>query len=92
MFRRREAATRAILNLKLRLRASRILIKRTARDHFLMAADFRGWAETETDPKKKARLISLGTLAEGLGRSARRCEVEARAKAKRPARKRRPRS
>jgi hypothetical protein len=47
----------------------------------------RGWAKTETDPGKKAELISLGNLSEGLGRSAHRREVEARPK--RPTRKRR---
>jgi len=44
---------------------------------------------SEADPEKKAELISLGNLAEGLARAAHRREVEARAKRKRPARKRR---
>ena len=47
-------------------------------------------AKTETDPKKKAELISLGNLSEALARTAHRREVEATAK--RPARKRRPRA
>jgi hypothetical protein len=48
-----------------------------------MEADFRGWAKTETDPKKKAELISLGNLAESLGRTAHGREVEAKAAKKR---------
>ena len=43
----------------------------------MRAADFRGWAETETDPKKKAELTSLGNLNEGLGRKAFEKEVAA---------------
>ena len=45
-----------------------------------MAADFRRWAETETDPKKKVELISLANLNEGFGRYAHRREIEAKAK------------
>ena len=45
-----------------------------------MAADFRRWAETETDPKKKVELISLANLNEGFGRYAHRREIEVKAK------------
>ena len=82
--RREEAATRAVMNIKDRLLVAGIFIRKTAREHFLREADFRRWAETETDPKKKAELISLANLNEGLGRDAHRREVEA--KAKRPRR------
>ena len=73
--RREEAATRAVMNIKLRLHESGIFVRLSSREHFLAAADFRRWAETETDPKKKAELISLGNLSEGLGREAHRKEV-----------------
>ena len=84
--RRDTAAVRALMNIKLRLHAAGIFIPPSSKEHFLMAAEFRGWAEPETDPKKKAELISLGNLAEGLARAAHRREVEAKAKP----RKRRP--
>jgi hypothetical protein len=90
MIRREEAGTGAVMTIKLRLLDAGIFIRPTAHEHFLRAADFWGWAETETDPKKKAELISLGNLSEGLARVAHLREVEA--KAKRPARKRWPRS
>ena len=52
---------------------------------------FRG-LRTETDPEKAARFASLGRLARALCKSAQKREAAAKAKAKRPARKRRPRS
>ena len=76
---RDRAATRAVMNIKLRLLAG-IFVPLSSKEHFLAAADFRGWAKTETDPKKKAELISLGNLSEGLGWAAHRREVEAKAK------------
>jgi hypothetical protein len=87
MFRREEVATRAVIKIKDKIRDAGIFVLPSSKEHFLMAADFRGWAKTETDPKKKAELISLGNLAEGLGRAAHSREVEA--KAKRLTRKRR---
>ena len=63
--------------LKDRLLVAGVFIRKTAREHFLREADFRGWAETETDPKKKAELTSLGNLNEGLGRKAFEKEVAA---------------
>ena len=78
------------MKIKDKIRDAGIWVPPSSREHFLAAADFRGWAKTETDAKKKAELINLGNLSEGLGRAAHGSEVEA--KAKRPARKRRPRS
>ena len=74
------AATRAVMRIKEKIRDAGIFIPPSGKEHFLMAADFRGWAKTETDPKKKAELISLGNLAESLGRTVHSREVEARAK------------
>jgi hypothetical protein len=84
---REKAATRAVMRIKDKIREAGIFVPPSSREHFLAASDFRGWAKTETDPEKKAELISLGNLAEGLGRAAHTREVEA--KAKRPTRKRR---
>jgi hypothetical protein len=64
MHRREEAATRAVMKIKDKIRDAGIWIPPSSREHFLAAADFRAWAKTETDPKK-AELISLGNLAEG---------------------------
>jgi hypothetical protein len=75
------AARRAVLNIKLKMLAAGIFVPPSSKEHFLMAADFRGWAKTETDPKKKAELISLGNLSEGLGRAAHGRELEAKTEA-----------
>ena len=64
------AARRAVLNIKLRLAGAGIFIKPKHKDHSLMAFDFRAWAETETNPDRKATLRSLGNLSENLGRAA----------------------
>ena len=48
---RDSAATRAVMNIKLRLLAG-IFVPLSSKEHFLAAADFRGWAKTETDPKE----------------------------------------
>ena len=51
---------------------------------FLMARDWRTWAETERDPEKVAKLNRHGDRCEALAKSAHRREVEAKAaKAKR---------
>ncbi|HVQ66393.1 MAG TPA: hypothetical protein VMT08_02750 [Bradyrhizobium sp.] len=63
------AATRAVMRIKDNIREAGIWVPPSGKEHFLAAADFRRWAETETDPEKKAELISLGNLAEGLGLS-----------------------
>ena len=65
--RREEAATRAVMNIKLRLHEAGIFVRLSSREHFLAAADFRRWAETETDPEKKTRFTMLGNLSENLG-------------------------
>jgi hypothetical protein len=83
MMRRDRAATRAVMRIKEKIRDAGIFVPPSSKDHFLMEADFRGWAKTETDPKKKAELISLGNLAESLGRTAHGREVEAKAAKKR---------
>ena len=75
--RREEVATRAVMNIKLRLHEAGIFVRLSSREHFLAAADFRRWAETETDPAKKAELMSLGNLSEALGRKAFEEEVAA---------------
>ena len=74
--RREEAATRAVMNIKLRLHDAGIFVPLSSKEHYLAAADFRKWAETETDPAKKAEL-SLGNLSEALGRKAFEVEVAA---------------
>ena len=75
--RRSTATTRAVMNIKFRLRDAGIFVPLSSREHFLAAADFRGWAKTETDPKKKAELINLGNLSEALGRKAHEEKVAA---------------
>ena len=87
MHRREEGVTRAVVNLKHRLLDDGVWVRPTARELFLMARDWRTWAETERDPEKAAELNHHGDVCEVLARSAHRREVEA--KAKRPARKRR---
>ena len=42
--RRDTAAVRALMNIKLRLHAAGIFIPPSSKEHFLMAAEFRGWA------------------------------------------------
>jgi hypothetical protein len=84
---RENAATRAVMNLKHRLLDDGIWIRPTAGELFLMASDWRTWAETEPDPEKAAKLNHHGDVCEALARSAHTREVLA--KAKRPARKRR---
>ena len=42
--RREEAATRAVMNIKLRLHEAGIFVRLSSREHFLAAADFRRWA------------------------------------------------
>jgi hypothetical protein len=54
--RRSTATTRAVMNIKLRLRDAGIFVPLSSREHFLAAADFRGWAKTETDPKEEGRI------------------------------------
>ena len=73
--RRDTAMVRAVMNIKLRLHDAGIFVPLSSKEHFLAAADFRKWAETETDPNKKAELISLGNLSENLGREAFKKEV-----------------
>jgi hypothetical protein len=74
---RDRVTVRTVMNMKLRLHKAGAFVRLSSREHFLAAADFRGWAETDTDPKKKAELISLGNLAEGLGRAAVKKKVAA---------------
>ena len=52
MHRREEAVTRAVMNLKHRLLDDGVWVRPTAREPFLMARDWRTWAETERDPRK----------------------------------------
>jgi hypothetical protein len=92
MTRRSSAAARAVLALKLRLAAADLRITLTASEHAMVAADFERWADEERDPKKAAELASLGRLSRHLCKAAVEREAVAKAKAKRPARKRRPRS
>ena len=51
MHRREEAATRAVMKIKDKIRDAGIWVPPSSREHFLAAADFRGWAKSETDPK-----------------------------------------
>jgi hypothetical protein len=87
--RRSSAAARAVLALKLRLAAADLLITLTASEHAMVAGDFEGWARTECDPKKAAELAFLGRLSRHLCKVAVEREAAAKAKAKRPAPKRR---
>jgi hypothetical protein len=52
MFRREKAATRAVMDIKLRLLTAAIWVRPTSRELFLMAHDWRTWAETERDPAR----------------------------------------
>lgn len=88
--RREEARTRAIMTIKDRLQANGIWVKRTSKELFLHARDWREWAKTATDPDKVAKFKSLGNLAEMLARREHEREVEAK-KAKRRNRPRRKR-
>jgi hypothetical protein len=88
MMRRDTAAVRAVLKIKERLLGAGIWVRPTSRELFLLAHDWRTWAETERDANKGARLRKHGDRCEALARSAQRREVDARAK--RPTRKRRP--
>jgi hypothetical protein len=64
---RDRAATRAVMNIKLRLHDAGVFVPLSSKEHFLREADFREWAKTETDPAEKAELTSLGNLCETLG-------------------------
>jgi hypothetical protein len=81
--RRQDAATRAIRKIKARLLAANVWVPPSPRELFLMAADWRRWAETERDPEKAAECRKHGDLCAALAKSTRRREVEAKAK-KRP--------
>jgi hypothetical protein len=50
------------MQIKDKIRDAGIFVPPSSKEHFLASADFRRWAETETDPKKKAELINLGNL------------------------------
>ena len=50
--RREEATTRAVMKIKDKIRAAGIWVPPSSKEHFLAAADFRGWAKTETDPEE----------------------------------------
>ena len=91
MTRRGTAAARAVLDIKARLIAAGLRIRLTSSEHAMVAVDFEDWARTERDPKKAAELASLGRLSRHLCRAAVERENAAK-KAKRPARKRRPRA
>jgi hypothetical protein len=66
MTRRGTAAARAILDLKTKLITAGLRITLTSKEHAMIAAEFEGWARAETDPKRAARLASLGRLSRNL--------------------------
>jgi hypothetical protein len=78
-FRREEAATRAVMNLKFRLLDAGIWVRPTSGELVLMVLDWRTWAETERDPEKAAKLRKHGDRCEALARNAQKREVEAKA-------------
>jgi hypothetical protein len=64
------------VNLKHRLLDDCLWVRPTARELFLMARDWRTWAETERDPEKVAKLNRHGDRCEALARSAHSVDVD----------------